>query len=175
MNFRDRRAKDESGNEFIFTVEMQRRLSQAGLPLEPTYLSQLGDFTAPPAPTERQERPPRPERAERPSYSERQPSARAAQDDEPEPPAFLDEPFTVQIDPQTGKYIGRLKWYNPKKGYGFLMRGAGEEIFFHKSSTIGPPESFDEGQWVLYDVEETRKGPEAMDIEPYTGDVSLIE
>jgi cold shock protein len=168
MNFRDRRAKDESGNEFIFTVEMQRRLSQAGLPLEPDYLSQLGDYQ-PPAPADRSEW------VERPSYSERPTSTKAPSPDAPESPAFLDEPFTVQIDPQTGKYIGRLKWYNPKKGYGFLMRGAGEEIFFHKSSTIGPPESFDEGQWVLYDVEETRKGPEAMDIEPYTGDVTLIE
>ena len=169
MNFRDRRAKDESGNEFIFTVEMQRRLSQAGLPIEPIYLSQLGD-DLPPPPADR------PERAERLSYSERPLPAKAPPPEAPaEQPAFLDEPFTIQIDPQTGKYIGRLKWYNPKKGYGFLMRGAGEEIFFHKSSTIGPPESFDEGQWVLYDVEETRKGPEAMDIEPYTGDVSLIE
>ena len=175
MNFRDRKAKDESGNEFIFTVEMQRRLSQAGLPLEPAYLSQLGGFAAPPAQAERPARPAQPERAERPSYSERQPPAPPRVDNAPETAVDLDIPFTVQIDPQTGKYIGRMKWYNPKKGYGFLMRGAGEEIFFHKSSTIGPPESFEEGQWVLYDLEETRKGPEAMDIEPYTGDVSLIE
>jgi cold shock CspA family protein len=175
MNFRDRKAKDESGNEFIFTVEMQRRLSQAGLPLEPAYLSQLGDFAAPPTLAERPPRPERRERVERPSPSDHHSPAKAPADDVSETTVTFDEPFTVQIDPQTGKYIGRLKWYNPKKGYGFLMRGGGEEIFFHKSSTIGPPESFDEGQWVLYDVEETRKGPEAMDIEPYTGDVSLIE
>lgn len=174
MNFRDRKVKDESGNEFIFTVEMQRRLSQAGLPLDPAYLSQLGDFAQSPAAQEA-ERPPRQERPERPSPSERHAYDKDAQADAPETAVDIDMPFTIQIDPQTGKYIGRLKWYNPKKGYGFLVRGAGEEIFFHKSSTIGPPESFTEGQWVLYDVEETRKGPEAMDIEPYTGDVNLIE
>ncbi len=64
----------------------------------------------------------------------------------------------------TGKYIGRVKWYNTKKGYGFIVRGAGEEIFFHKSATVGEMDEFEEGQWVLYDVETTNKGPEATDV-----------
>ncbi|MGB5060715.1 MAG: cold shock domain-containing protein [Candidatus Promineifilaceae bacterium] len=162
MNFRDRRAKDEDGVEFIFTVEMQRRLSQAGLPLEPMYLSQLGDFQAPAAVSTPNDRPER---------SESQPKA-AVQTAVSDAPGEFDASFPIQIDPQTGKYIGRLKWYNPQKGYGFLVRGAGEEIFFHKSSTVGRPEDLNEGQWVLYDVEETRKGPEAMEIEPYSGEVA---
>ena len=164
MNFRDRRVKDEDGVEFIFTVEMQRRLSQAGLPLEPAYLSQLGDYSAPPVRTER------PDRAERDEDQEAPKQSTAVDED----PTDFETPFTIQIDPQTGKYIGRLKWYNPQKGYGFIVRGAGEEIFFHKSSTVGRPEDLNEGQWVLYDVEETRKGPEAMEIEPYAGDVDLL-
>jgi cold shock CspA family protein len=77
-------------------------------------------------------------------------------------------PKTITIDPQTGKYVGRVKWYNVKKGYGYILRGAGEEIFFHKSATVGEIEEFEEGQWLLYDVETTTKGPEACDIEPYT-------
>ncbi len=161
MNFRDRRVKDEDGVEFIFTVEMQRRLSQAGLPIEPMYLSQLGDFQAPAAVSTPNDRPER---------SESQPKA-ATQTAVSDTPGEFDTSFPIQIDPQTGKYIGRLKWYNPQKGYGFLVRGAGEEIFFHKSSTIGRPEDLNEGQWVLYDVEETRKGPEAMEIEPYSGEI----
>lgn len=159
MNFRDRRVRDESGNEYIFTVEMQRRLSQAGLPLEPEYLAQLGEQVG---------------RRETAVVEKPQPQATPAVPETAPVTSDMDLPFTIQIDPQTGKYIGRLKWYNPKKGYGFLMRGAGEEIFFHKSSTVGEPEALNEGQWVLYDVEETRKGPEAMDIEPYTGDINLI-
>jgi CspA family cold shock protein len=83
-------------------------------------------------------------------------------------------PDTIQIDPQTGKYIGRMKWYNSQKGYGFIMRGGGEEIFFHKSNTTYEPDKIQEGQWILYDVEETRKGPEATDVEPYEGDTSLL-
>ncbi|MBK8984662.1 MAG: cold shock domain-containing protein [Chloroflexi bacterium] len=167
MNFRDRRAKDEDGREFIFTVEMQRRLSQAGLPLEPDYLSQLGDYSEPPDRVERAERAERPERqsvSAAPPARDGGPASAAG-------PGDMDVDFTIQIDPQTGKYIGRLKWYNPQKGYGFLVRGAGEEIFFHKSSTVGRPEDLNEGQWVLYDIEETRKGPEAMEIEPYLGEI----
>ena len=83
-------------------------------------------------------------------------------------------PDTIQIDPQTGKYLGRMKWYNSQKGYGFIMRGGGEEIFFHKSNTVHDPDKIQEGQWVLYDVEETRKGPEATDVESYEGDTSLL-
>lgn len=164
MNFRDRRVKDENGVEFIFTVEMQRALSQAGLPLEPAYLSQLGDYSALVARSERSD--------QARSDEDRAPSV--ASTAVAEESIDIDAPFTIQIDPQTGKYIGRLKWYNPQKGYGFIVRGAGEEIFFHKSSTVGRPEDLNEGQWVLYDVEETRKGPEAMEIEPYSGEVNLL-
>jgi CspA family cold shock protein len=86
----------------------------------------------------------------------------------------FEAPETIQIDPMTGKYIGRMKWFNNKKGYGFIVRGAGEEIFFHKSGTSGDPGTLSEGQWVLYDVEETRKGPEAMEVEPYEGDTEEL-
>ncbi|MBE2221005.1 MAG: cold shock domain-containing protein [Anaerolineae bacterium] len=155
MNFKDRWEKDENGEAFVFTVEMQRRLSQAGLPITPANLAQLN--ITPQAPSPQAES----------SYSA------APEPASPRPAAEPKEDlntFDIQIDPQTGKYIGRMKWYNPKKGYGFLVRGAGEEIFFHKSSTVGRPEDLKEGEWVLYDIEETKKGPEATEIEPYDGD-----
>ncbi|PID85388.1 MAG: hypothetical protein CSB13_08235 [Chloroflexi bacterium] len=156
MNFKDRWEKDENGKEFIFTVEMQRRLSQNGLAVEPANLSQLD--IAPRAPKQTADT-----------------SWRSTESvDGPSEPKEDLNTFDIQIDPQTGKYIGRMKWYNLKKGYGFLVRGAGEEIFFHKSSTVGRPEELKEGEWVLYDIEETRKGPEATEIEPYEGDTSLI-
>jgi CspA family cold shock protein len=176
MNFRDRWAENEQGERFVFTVEMQRRLSQAGLPIDPSALAQL-----PPAPAaarpprveyqEREERPDRGERPERRDREERreQPSQSSSSGGRPRE-AEIVGPETIQIDPQTGKYIGRVKWYNTKKGYGFIVRGAGEEIFFHKSATVGEMEEFEEGQWVLYDVETTNKGPEASDVEPYTGE-----
>ncbi len=163
MNFRDRWEENENGEQFVFTVEMQRRLSQAGLPIDPAHLGQLPRVaeTARPA---REPREPREPRQEQPYAGPAAPPRERER--EPE----IVGPETIQIDPETGKYIGRVKWYNEKKGYGFIVRGAGEEIFFHKSATVGEAEGYEEGQWVLYDVETRAKGPEATDIEPYTGE-----
>ena len=173
MNFRDRWEENEQGERFVFTVEMQRRLSQAGLPIEPTSLAQLPAVAAR-APRESRESrdwQPSGEQSSGDSYApprererEREPQREREREQE------LVGPATIQIDPMTGKYIGLVKWYNDKKGYGFIVRGAGEEIFFHKSATVGEVEGYEEGQWVLYDVETRQKGPEATDVEPYTGE-----
>lgn len=142
MNYKDQWVTDEQGKRFIFTVEMQRKLDELGLPVEPAALEEL-DGNAP--------------------ASQKKAAAEASSE------SSFEEPQTIQIDPQTGKYIGRMKWYNAKKGYGFIVRGGGEEIFFHKTGASNDPENLQEGQWVLYDVEETHKGPEATDVEPYDG------
>ena len=145
--FRDRWETNEEGNQFVFTVEVQRRLSQAGLPIEIDYIDQLAPVS------DQVDKPPRREPAR-----ESQPAADKVE---------VAEPESIQIDPMSGKYVGRVKWYNARKGYGFLLRGAGEEIFFHRSSALGDADELKDGQWILYDVEETNKGPEATDIEPY--------
>lgn len=145
MNFRDQWVTNEKGEKILFTIEMQRRLSEAGLPIEPASLTSLTEERTPPPPPQ-----------SRPKLQESEKTS-------------FDMPADIQIDPQTGKYIGRVKWYNTKKGYGFIMRGGGEEIFFHKSGAVDGPTILDDGQWVLYDVEDTHKGPEATDVEPYEG------
>ncbi|MCA9897603.1 MAG: cold shock domain-containing protein [Ardenticatenaceae bacterium] len=156
MNYKDQWATDEDGNQFVFTVEMQRALEQAGLPIEPSSLAELDMSPSTPAP-----------RPQRESAPEKQSEPETSGEEYP-------MPDTIQIDPMSGKYIGRMKWYNNQKGYGFIMRGGGEEIFFHKSNTAEDISNIQEGQWILYDVEETRKGPEATDVEPYEGDTSLL-
>jgi CspA family cold shock protein len=170
MKFADRWATDEAGNRFLFTVEMQRDLTEAGLPLEPESLAQLAG-----KPQVRAVTPPVGEDDDLPAGE----SLLFADDEEDyDDEGGADEadlqPTTVQIDPETGKYIGRLKWYNPSRGYGFIARGAGEDIFFHRSDFIGDPENMAEGAWLLYDVEETQKGLEASEIEPYQGDPSNL-
>ena len=144
MNFTDKWATDEEGNKFVFTVEMQRKLHKQGLPVEPESLTELDEQLPTPQQT---------------SFEE-------DADEEPK------VPDTIQIDPETGKYLGRLKWYNPSRGYGFIARGGGEDIFFHKTGTIVSPTELSEGQWVLYDVEQRKKGPEATEVEAYEGDLA---
>lgn len=146
MNFTDHWATDSEGNEFIFTVEMQRRLKEAGLPVEPDSLTELSG-SGPSAAT--------------PVATAAAPAVEKDEDGGPE---------SIQIDPQTGKYIGRLKWFNPAKGYGFINRGGGEDIFFHKTAIEGDPSEMMDGTWVLYDVEERKKGLEAADVEVYRRD-----
>ncbi len=148
MNFTDRWETDEeTGEQFLFTVEMQRKLDRAGMPIEPAYLDQLGEEVP----------------IKSASSDASTPSVKKSK------PKDVAGPATIQIDPQTGKYIGQVKWYNTRKGYGFIMRGEGEEIFFHKSSSVGNLQEMKDGQWVLYDVEDTKKGPEATDVELYDG------
>lgn len=143
MNFTDQWATDDEGNKFVFTVEMQRKLHKQGLPVEPESLAELNEQLPTPQQT---------------SFEEEQ-------DEEPK------VPDTIQIDPETGKYLGRLKWYNPSRGYGFIARGGGEDIFFHKTGAIVSPTELSEGQWVLYDVEQRKKGPEATEVEAYEGEM----
>ncbi|MDA0242047.1 MAG: cold shock domain-containing protein [Chloroflexi bacterium] len=161
MNFRDQWATRSDGTQFVFTVEMQRRLSDHGLPIEPAALAQLPAAVAAPARSHQpaQERPSRESapREERPA-----PAAVAAD---------FQEPDSIQIDPSTGKYIGRVKWFNEVKGFGFIARGGGEELFFHKTSVLCNPADLTDGAWILYDVEQGQKGLEASEIEVYEGDV----
>ncbi|MDJ0754887.1 MAG: cold shock domain-containing protein [Ardenticatenaceae bacterium] len=144
MNFKDKWATDEAGNQFLFTIEMQRQLSEAGLPIEP---ESLADLPQTPPQKNRNQQPA--ERKETPRQEKKS----------------FDEPAEIQIDPNSGKYIGRVKWYNKSKGYGFIARGGGEQIFFHKSNVDCELSELVDGAWVLYDVEETQKGFEAHDVE----------
>ena len=152
MNFTDKWATDAEGNKFVFTVEMQRKLHEQGLPVEAESLEELDALPTP----------------QDTSYEDEAPQQKQKHQKEEDV-----MPDTIQIDPETGKYLGRLKWYNPSRGYGFIARGGGEDIFFHKTGALGDPANLDEGQWVLYDVEQRKKGPEATEVETYDGE--LIE
>lgn len=70
----------------------------------------------------------------------------------------------MQLDPVTGHWVGTIKWFDVEKGYGFIDRGDGSDIFFHKSETVGSPADFVEEKTVTYDVEETVKGPQAVEV-----------
>lgn len=65
------------------------------------------------------------------------------------------------------KLIGQVKWYSPEKGYGFITKADGEDIFVHRSGIeIEGPRFLEEGQRVEFEIEQTAKGPQAVHVAP---------
>ena len=57
---------------------------------------------------------------------------------------------------------GRVKWFNAKKGYGFLESESGQDVFVHFSAIEDRGyRSLDEGDEVEFEIEEGPKGPSA--------------
>lgn len=60
---------------------------------------------------------------------------------------------------------GTVKFFNAEKGYGFISRDGGEDVFVHYSNIQGSGyRSLDEGQQVEFDVAPGRKGEEAQNV-----------
>ncbi len=129
------------GKQFVFRIEDQRRQAKRGEEITPP---ELCPSCRAPARAEQSPRP-RSESWSRPAAEQRPGSA-------------------VVLGP--GPHEGSVKWYNQEKGYGFIVHPSGEELFFHCTG-IAPGERpyFPDGTRVTYLVEQTAKGPQAVDVE----------
>ncbi|UCD13646.1 MAG: cold shock domain-containing protein [Thermoplasmatales archaeon] len=58
---------------------------------------------------------------------------------------------------------GTVKWYNPRKGYGFIQGEDGKDIFVHRSA-IPTGTYLNEGDAVEYESEDSDKGPKAINV-----------
>lgn len=64
---------------------------------------------------------------------------------------------------------GTVKWFNAGKGYGFIERDEGGDVFVHFSAITGEGyRSLDEGQRVEFMVTDSDRGPQAQDVEALT-------
>lgn len=144
MPYRDVWAEcTECGKEFVFRVEEQRRQDQLGQEISPPDCcpSCRGDRPASRA-TRRAEATSRaPSRAERSQPREKAPLGH-------------------------GPHEGEVKWFSREKGYGFLVHPSGQDIFFHRTSLApGEVEHVRDGMRVSFLIEETERGPQAVDVE----------
>ncbi|MDN3015255.1 cold-shock protein [Neobacillus drentensis] len=60
---------------------------------------------------------------------------------------------------------GRVKWFNGEKGFGFIEREGGDDVFVHFSAIQGEGyKTLDEGQEVTFEIENGQRGPQAVNV-----------
>ena len=63
------------------------------------------------------------------------------------------------------KEQGTVKWFNGSKGYGFIERAEGEDVFVHFNAIVGDGfKNLEEGQRVEFNVVQGQKGLQAEDV-----------
>jgi len=65
---------------------------------------------------------------------------------------------------------GTVKWFNNAKGYGFIKRSTGEDVFVHYKAIEGDGyKTLTEGDTVQFEVEQGPKGLQAVKVSKVTG------
>lgn len=59
---------------------------------------------------------------------------------------------------------GTIKWYNARRGYGFIKGEDGKDIFVHKSAIPDDETYLNEGDTVEYESEESERGQKAINV-----------
>jgi CspA family cold shock protein len=139
----------QCGKQFVFRVEEQRQLDSRGEEIVPPQQCPAcsGKDFAPLQQSRSRSEPPR--------------SPQSRRTKPPETP----RPKTTEPLGH-GPHEGEVKWFSAEKGYGFLVHPGGQEIFFHRSSLApGEVEHVRDGMRVTFLVEETERGPQAIDVE----------
>jgi CspA family cold shock protein len=85
------------------------------------------------------------------------------------PAEFCDRPSAHLTKKESSNTMetGTVKWFNDAKGYGFISRQSGEDVFVHFSAIqAGGFRSLQEGQQVQFDVVKGPKGWQAENVKP---------
>lgn len=63
------------------------------------------------------------------------------------------------------RIVGTVKWFNREKGYGFIEREGGKDVFVHYSAIVGEGfRNLAEGERVEFTLESSPKGPQAANV-----------
>lgn len=61
---------------------------------------------------------------------------------------------------------GKVKWFNSEKGFGFIERESGEDVFVHFSAIQSEGyKTLEEGEDVTFEVEQGQRGPQATNVQ----------
>lgn len=61
--------------------------------------------------------------------------------------------------------VGKVKWFNDSKGFGFIQRDSGPDVFVHYTAISGDGfKTLAEGQLVEFDLYDGAKGPQAQNV-----------
>ena len=65
---------------------------------------------------------------------------------------------------------GKVKWFDNKKGYGFILNDAGQDVFVHHTCIKGAGfKTLQEGEEVDYELVDSDKGPKAQNVQRTPG------
>jgi CspA family cold shock protein len=166
MVFRDKMLTcEECGKAFFFTVTDQRRLAeqQGSDDIEDPKLCRVCAGDEGPAVSEPYVEPEsgfseseylEPEKAEVVEESVQTP------DEDPIEDLFPHQEEGIQV-----KLIGTVKWFSREKGYGFITKADGRDLFFHRADMSRGEHAWpQDGEQVEFQIRRTDKGPEAFNV-----------
>ena len=80
---------------------------------------------------------------------------------------YPDNPPTKRAWKEKGMASGKVKWFDNKRGFGFIAGDAtGKDVFVHHSSIVGGGyKTLVEGETVQYDLVASDKGPKALNVQ----------
>lgn len=73
--------------------------------------------------------------------------------------------FLMNLSKEAIQMVGKVKWFNAEKGYGFIESEQGGDVFVHYSAIQGDGfKTLEEGQSVEFDIVDGNRGPQAANV-----------